>query len=272
MSETVADMCVEACTRPSAGLRTLLEGARAVSPEGPGRCALDLCLRNLDEAEATGLPICQDTGIAVVFAEKGNLLVIAEGSLGEAVDRGVEKGYREGRLRNSLVDDPVNRAPLSVNSPAILHLREVPGDTLTLDLLVKGAGSENASASAMLPPLAGEEGITAFIRNTVLEKAAGACPPLFLGVGLGGNLEESAILSKKALLRPFRTPGGTPAQKRLEERILAAVNDTGIGPQGFGGPVTALEVRVEMAPCHMASLPVSVSMECHAHRTARRIL
>jgi fumarate hydratase subunit alpha len=229
-------------------------------------------LKNLDEAASTGLPICQDTGIAVVFAERGNRLVIEGGSLREAVDRGVEKGYREGRLRNSLVDDPLNRIPLPVNSPAVLHLSEVPGDSLTLDLLVKGAGSENASASAMLPPLAGEEGITAFVRDVVNAKAAEACPPLFLGVGLGGNLELSGILSKKALLRPFQTPGATPAQRHLEERILAVVNETGIGPQGFGGPVTALEVRVEIAPCHMASLPVSVCIECHAHRTARRVL
>ncbi len=272
VSEAVASMCVEACTRPSEGLRALLVKAMSASPMGPGRSALDLCLRNLDETVSTGLPICQDTGIAVVFAERGNRLVIEGGSLREAVDRGVEKGYREGRLRNSLVNDPLNRTPLPVNSPAIIHLSEVPGDSLTLELLVKGAGSENASASAMLPPLAGEDGITCFVRDAVLAKAACACPPLFLGVGLGGNQEMCGILSKKALLRPFGTPGETPAQKRLEERILAAVNETGIGPQGFGGPVTALEVRVELAPCHMASLPVAVCIECHAHRTARRVL
>lgn len=265
-------MCIEACTRPSAGLRTLLEKAMASSPAGPGRDALGLCLKNLDEASATGLPICQDTGIAVVFATRGNMLVVEGGSLREAVDRGVERGYREGRLRNSLVDDPLNRNPLPVNSPSVIHISEIPGDSLTLDLLVKGAGSENASALAMLPPLAGEDGITGFVRDVVLAKAAGACPPLFLGVGLGGNLEECGVLAKKALLRPFGTPGETPGQRRLEERILAVVNGTGIGPQGFGGPVTALEVRVELAPCHMASLPVSVCIECHAHRTARRVL
>ncbi len=272
VSEAVASMCVEACTRPSSGLWQLVGWALASSPGGPGRSALGLCLRNLDEACATGLPICQDTGIAVVFAEKGNRLVIRGGTLREAVDRGVENGYRDGGLRNSLVSDPLNRAPLPVNSPAILHLSEVPGDSLALDLLVKGAGSENASASAMLPPLAGEDGITAFVRDVVLAKAATACPPLFLGVGLGGDMEVSGMLSKKALLRPFGTPGMTPVQRNLEERILAAVNETGIGPQGFGGPLTALEVRVEIAPCHMASLPVSVCIECHAHRTARRVL
>ena len=272
MSEAVASMCVEACTRPSGGLRTLLEKARASSPEGPGRSALDLCLRNLDEASATGLPICQDTGIAVVFAEKGNRLVVEGCPLGEAVDLGVGKGYRQGRLRNSLVGDPLTRNPLPVNSPAILHLREVEGDSLTLELLVKGAGSENASVLAMLPPLSGEDGVVDFVREAVLEKASGACPPLFIGVGLGGNLEESGILSKKALLRPFGAPGNDGVARRLEKRILAAVNSTGIGPQGFGGPVTALEARVEIAPCHMASLPVAVSIECHAHRTARRVL
>jgi fumarate hydratase subunit alpha len=272
VTEAVASMCIEACTRPSPGLRAALEKAVADSPSGPGRSALGLCLKNLDEAASTGLPMCQDTGIAVVFAERGNRLVIEGCSLREAVDLGVEKGYREGRLRNSLVCDALNRTPLPVNSPSVLHLSEIQGDSLTLDLLVKGAGSENASASAMLPPLSGEDEITGFVRDVVLAKAAGACPPLFLGVGLGGNLEACGVLAKRALLRPFGTPGETPAQKHLEERILAAVNDTGIGPQGFGGPVTALEVRVELAPCHMASLPVSVCIECHAHRTARRVL
>ncbi len=272
VEDAVAAMCIEACTRPSPCLRELLVAARNLSPDGPGGTALDLCIRNIDAADVSGLPICQDTGIAVVFAEKGNRLVIEGSSLGRAVDRGVERGYREGLLRNSLVADPMERRPLRSNSPAVLHIEEVEGHTLKLRLLVKGAGSENVSAVAMLPPLAGEDGIVSFVLETVTKRAAGACPPLFLGIGLGGDLEVCGILSKKALLRPFGTPGRTVRIRQLEERILAAVNSTGIGPQGFGGPVTALEARVESRPCHMASLPVALSIECHVHRTAERTL
>lgn len=272
VESAVARMCVEACTRPSPGLGELLGRAVAASPEGPGRAALELCVRNLAVAQELGLPICQDTGIAVVFAERGNRLVITGGSLGEGIDRGVERGYREGLLRNSLVSDPLERKPLRTNSPAVLHIEEVQGDSLRLRLLVKGAGSENASAACMLPPLSGSKAVEEFVLGTVRSGGAWACPPLFVGVGLGGNMETAGILAKKALLRPPGTPSAHSRLGRLEERLLELVNSTGIGPQGFGGPVTALEVRVESAPCHMASLPVAVCLECHAHRTAGVIL
>ncbi len=272
VEDAVARMCVEACTRPAPGLRSLLERARSGFPDGPGRKVLDLCLLNLDTAGETGLPLCQDTGTAVFFAEKGNLVVISGGPLDDAVHRGVARGYREGFLRKSLVGCPLERTPLEDNSPAVLHIREVEGDALRLRLLVKGAGSENGSVASMLPPLAGEDGVTAFVRDAVLERGAGACPPLFVGVGLGGDLELCSILAKEALLRPFGRPSGEPRLRRLEERILGEVNASGIGPQGFGGPVTALEVRVEACPCHMASLPVAVCLGCHAHRTAERVL
>lgn len=272
VESAMARMCVEACTRPSPGLKHLLNKALADSPDGPGRTALGLCVRNLELAEATGLPMCQDTGIAVVFAERGNRLVITGGTLREGVDGGVERGYREGLLRNSLVGDPLERQPLGTNSPAVLHIEEVQGDSLRLRLLVKGAGSENASAIEMLPPLSGQEAVVRLVLSVVMKNGAAACPPLLVGVGLGGNLETCGILAKKALLRQLGTPGGTPRLRLLEEKLLEAVNSTGIGPQGFGGPVTALEVRVESAPCHMASLPVAVCLECHAHRTAEMIL
>ena len=272
VEEALAAMCIEACTRPPAGLRFLLEAARDASPGGPGRTALELCMRNLDEAESTGLPICQDTGIAVVFAERGNRLVISDGSLRDAINRGVERGYREGRLRNSLVSDPLGRIPLPSNSPAVLHLDEVEGDRLKLSLLVKGAGSENVSVVGMMPPLSGEDDVVEFVKGVVNAGAAGACPPVFVGVGLGGNLEMCGVLAKKALMRPIGIPNGNPGLRLLEKRILEAANSTGIGPQGFGGPVTALEARVETAPCHMASLPLAVCLGCHAHRTSVRSL
>lgn len=265
-------MCVEACTSPSPGLRELLESARSRSPEGPGRMALGLCVQNLDAARATGLPLCQDTGMPVVFAERGNRLVILGGSLSQAVNRGVSRGYLEGGLRNSLVDNPIRRVPLEFNSPAVLHIDEVPGTRLKLGLLVKGAGSENVSRSVMLPPLSGVGEVVDLVVRTVLSGGSSACPPLFVGVGIGGNLEMSGILAKKALMRPLGTPSEDPELRLLEETIVKAVNATGTGPQGFGGPVTAFEARVETGPCHMASLPVSVCLECHAHRTAERIL
>lgn len=272
VEDAVARMCVDACTLPSPGLKNLLEKARDGSPDGPGREALNLCILNLDVAGETGLPICQDTGVAVIFAEKGHMLVIPDGTLDDSVNRGVARGYREGFLRNSLVGCPLTRSPLETNSPAVLHSREVQGAALRLRLLVKGAGSENVSASCMLPPLAGEKAVTEFVRDAVLERGAGACPPLFVGVGLGGDMEICSTLAKEALLRPFGRPSTEPRLRRLEEAILAEVNASGIGPQGFGGPSTALEVRVEARPCHMASLPVAVCLDCHAHRTAERIL
>jgi fumarate hydratase subunit alpha len=272
VEEAAASMCVEACTRPSPGLKALLEKARDRSPDGPGREALNLCVLNLEAALETGLPVCQDTGVAVFFAEKGNMLVIPDGTLDDAIHRGVARGYREGFLRNSLVGCPLERNPLEANSPAVIHTREVEGRALRLRLLVKGAGSENVSAASMLPPLAGEKAVAAFVRDAVLEKGAGACPPLFVGVGLGGDMEMCSTLAKEALLRPFGRPSEAPELRRLEEAILLEVNASGTGPQGFGGPVTALEVRVESRPCHMASLPVAVCLDCHAHRTAEIIL
>lgn len=245
-----------------------LEAAREHENSPLGRQALDLVLQNRQLASAQMHPLCQDTGLTVVFASLGREAVVVGGELEEAIQAGVRRGSREGRLRNSVVGHPLSRKNTGDNAPAIVHYALTPGDALRLRIMAKGGGCENASALAMLPPADKREGVEAFVVDTVRRNGAGACPPLIIGVGLGGNFESVARLAKEALFRPLGEPSGDPLLAEMEHSLLGRINALGIGPQGWGGTVTALSVAVEALPCHIASLPVAVNIECHSHRTA----
>ncbi len=225
---------------------------------------LELLLLNSDIASREKLPICQDTGVAVVFAELGREAVV-RGDLEAAIQEGVRRGYRDGYLRNS-VCDPLTRINTNDNTPAVIHLELVAGEQLTLRLLPKGCGSENMSGLAMLPPSAGKAGMVRYVVDLVLRAASNPCPPVIVGVGLGGTMEKAAMLSKKALCRPVGEPHPRADAAQLEGEILAAINQQGGGVHGFGGCNTALAVHLELFPCHIAGLPVAVNIQCHAHR------
>lgn len=273
IAKAVEGMCREASTSPAPGLAPALAGALAQCPPGPSREALAICLENIDIAAGSGLPLCQDTGVPVFLAELGTGVSITGGTLGSAIASGVSFACAEGYLRPSMVSDPFGcRLNTGDSTPPVVHVEMVEGSSLRLGLVMRGAGTENASRVAMLPPLAGADGVTRFVLDSVISQGAFACPPLVVSVGVGGNLETCALLAKKGLLRPFGAGSPDPACAALEERLLDGINSLGIGPQGFGGPCTALSVRVTSAPCHMASLPVCVCMGCHALRAAEAVL
>jgi len=235
----------------------------------PGRMCLDVLAENARLARRTGLPICQDTGIDVVFVEMGQELHF-KGELQRAVDTGIARGTAEGHLRCS-VCDPLTRINTGDNTPAVLHVTPIPGKNLTVSVLPKGCGSENMSALAMLPPSAGIEGVIRTVVEQVRRAGPNPCPPGIVGVGLGGTMETAALIAKRSLLRPVGARHPRPDVAALEERILREIDASGVGPLGLGGLVTALGVAVEVSPCHIASLPVAVNIQCHAarHCTAR---
>ena len=223
--------------------------------------------RNLDLALEQDLPICQDTGMACVFVELGQEVHIA-GDFEAAVNEGVRRGYDQGYLRKSIVADPLRRANTGDNTPAALTLRLVPGSGLRITVSPKGFGSENMSRLAMLKPSDGAEGVERFVLETARLAGPNPCPPMVLGVGIGGSFDKVACLAKKALLRPLDQPNPDPYYAEMEARLLAGVNALGTGPQGFGGAATALGLAIETAPTHVAGLPVAVNVSCHATRRA----
>jgi fumarate hydratase subunit alpha len=213
-------------------------------------------------------PLCQDTGLAVVFVEYGAEVAVAgAGTIVDAINAGVEAGYEKGYLRKSIVADPLHgRVNTGTNTPAVIHLSIVPGDRLKLTLMAKGGGCENMSRFRMFRPTADKGQIIEWIAETVKQAGADACPPFIVGVGIGGNFELSCLLSKKALLHKLTEPSSDPFYAEMERQLLERVNALGLGPQGLGGDTTALAVLIETAPCHIASLPVAVNIECHSHR------
>ncbi len=232
-----------------------------------GKEVLSQILENAKASREESSPYCQDTGVTVVFMDIGQEVVIEGGSLEEAVNRGVKRATEEGLLRASMVWDPVfERKNTGDNTPAILHTRVVPGERVKIIVAPKGAGSENTSRLAMLKPADGWEGVKNFILETVEKAGPNACPPLTVGVGIGGNFEMCAILAKRAILRPHGERSGDPLIRKIEEELITEINKLGLGPMGFGGTVTAVDVKVEMMPCHIASLPVAVNIQCHASR------
>ncbi|MFO7815487.1 MAG: fumarate hydratase [Halanaerobiales bacterium] len=227
-----------------------------------GKNVLNELIENAKIARREKIPICQDTGIVIIFAEIGNEVSI-DGNLNDAVNYGIKIGYNEGFLRNSIVEDPFKRKNTGDNTPAIIYTDIVPGNKLDLEILIKGAGSENMSRIKMFKPTSTKKEITAFIMETVQNAGANACPPYVLGIGIGGTFEKAAFLSKKALVKDNNEDNDI---KDFERKILEEVNKTGIGPAGLGGNITALDVNILTHPCHIASLPVAVNINCHASR------
>jgi len=263
--DNVAQMCVDAAYTLSDDVLTAFDRAIETETAPAAREIIELLKENARIAREEHIPVCQDTGIAVFFVEIGQDLRIKNGFIVDAINDGVRKGYREGYLRKSVVD-PLTRKNTADNTPAIVYTELVPGDKLKISFMPKGAGSENMSAIRMLRPTDGREGIRNFVLECVETAGANPCPPVVIGVGIGGDFEKAALLAKKALLRPVGSPNAKLELASLEETLLKAVNKTGIGPEGLGGNVTAMAVHVESFPCHVATLPVAVNINCHAAR------
>ena len=263
--EKVRDACMEANFKLADDVRAAVEKARGTEESPVGREILDQMLENAAIAEREQIAICQDTGFAVCFVELGDRISIEGGLLVDAINDGVRQGYRDGYLRKSICH-PLTRKNTGDNTPAIVHLELVPGDALKILLAPKGAGSENMSRVAMLKPSDGLEGIKTLVIDRVREAGANPCPPVIVGVGIGGTMEKAALIAKKAMLRPIGSLNPDPELAALEAEFLGKINDLGIGPQGLGGRTTALAVHIEVFPCHIASLPVAVNINCHASR------
>ena len=236
-----------------------------------GREIFRQLLENARIAKQERIPLCQDCGLAVIFAEVGQEVQVTGGDFAAAIEEGVRQGYGEGNLRKSLCH-PLTRKNTGDNTPAVIHTDIVPGDRIKLMVVSKGGGSENGSKLFMLKPAEGVAGIKERVVATVAEAGPNVCPPMILGVGIGGNFERSALLAKKALLRPLKDHSPDPEVAALEQDLLAAVNDLGIGPSGLGGRITALGVKILMQPCHIASLPVAVNIQCHSSRHQEVVL
>ncbi len=273
ISDAVAKLCVDACCRLPADVRSALAERQQSEPSPVGRDILGQLMKNADIAADEMVPICQDTGLAVVFADVGQDVHIVGGDFTEAVNEGVRRGYVDGYLRKSSVAEPLfERKNTGDNTPAVLHVRLVPGDGLRLRLAPKGAGSENKSVVKMLVPADGMEGVRKVVLDTVLAAGPNSCPPMVVGVGLGGTMELAALCAKRAAARDLATHNEDPRYAALEDELLELINKTGIGPQGLGGRTTALKVHVEWAPTHIASMPVAVNINCHAARHAEVLL
>jgi len=272
LTKAIRDAAIEACYYLPLDVMDALATARSLETRPSAAATIDLLLDNARTAAESDLAICQDTGMAVVFLELGQEVHLVGGGLREAVDAGVRQGYTEGYLRKSVVRDPLLRENTGDNTPAILHIDIVPGDSVKLTVAAKGFGSENMSGVAMLTPADGVAGIRRFVTELVQKAGGNPCPPLVIGVGLGGTMETAAMLAKKALLRPLGTPNPAPHLAELEQILLADVQATGVGPGGLGGRTTALGVLIEAYPTHIASLPVAVNLSCHALRRASRSL
>lgn len=242
-----------------------LHRARDVEESEVGRDILERLIENAQLAQSQAIPICQDTGVVVVFVELGQEAIIVGGDLKEAIEEGVRRGYKKGYLRKS-VCHPFTRQNTGDNTPAIIHIDLVPGSQLRLWVVPKGGGSENMSALYMLPPSASWKGVKEKVVETVVRAGPNPCPPTIVGVGIGGNFEQCALLAKKALLRPLSSANPDPELRDMEQQLLEEINRSGIGPQGLGGRVTSVAVHINMMPCHIASLPLAINIQCHANR------
>jgi len=271
ISAKVCDLCIQACTVLPPDVTAALEAAHDREESAPGREILSRLIENARLAADESLPMCQDTGLAVVFVELGEGVRIAGGHLEGAISEGVRQGYAKGYLRQSVVRGPLDRRNTGDNTPPVIHTEVGPGDALRIIVAAKGAGAENMSRLRMMVPADGIGSVKEFVVETVRRAGASACPPVIVGVGLGGSFEQCALLAKKALVRPLDDTNPDEAAGKLEEELLGAINATGIGPMAVGGRVTALAVKVNTAPCHIASLPVAVNVQCHAARHAEYV-
>lgn len=273
--ETIKAKVKEACIEANYVLgEDVLEGfrrAREQEDSPIGKEILDQLIENARLAREERIPLCQDTGLAVFFVELGNRVTIEGGLLPEAINEGVREGYRDGFLRQSACH-PFTRKNTGDNTPAIIHYDLVSGDGLKITFCAKGGGSENMSRATMLKPSDGLAGIEDFVVNRVWESQANPCPPVIVGVGIGGTIERAALLAKKSLLRPIGKESNDPELAEVEKRLLQKINNLGIGPAGLGGRTTALDVHITMEPCHIASLPVAVNLNCHSSRHVEILL
>ncbi len=267
IEDTVARLCIEANLRLPPDVINAIERAEKAEPWDGAKRILSLLGDNVRIASEKTLPVCQDTGMACVFVELGQNVHI-EGDFEQAVNNGVRRGYGEGYLRKSVVCDPLRRVNTGDNTPALVTVKLTRGDKMRITVMPKGFGSENMSALKMLKPADGVEGVKSFVLDTVEKAGANPCPPIIVGVGIGGSFDKAACLAKHALLRPVNEPNPDEYYAALERELLDKINALGIGPQGFGGKTTALAVLIEAMPTHVAGLPVAVNISCHATRRA----
>lgn len=268
----VREMCIEANYHLSADIESAINRGAKEEKSILGKQILGQLEENMLIARDEGIPICQDTGMAIVFIKIGQQVTIEGISLEEAINEGIRQGYKEGYLRKSVVSDPLIRENTKDNTPGIIHYEIVPGENIEITVAPKGFGSENMSRIYMLKPADGVEGVKKAVLETVRLAGPNACPPIVVGVGIGGSFEKAAILSKKALTRNIEISSKEEHVKKLEEELLSEINKLGIGPGGFGGKVTALGVNVEVYPTHIAALPVAINICCHVNRHISRIL
>ncbi len=271
ITDTIAQLCIQANRDLPQDVAAALHAAQETETFAPAQDILSLLVKNEQIARNTQMPICQDTGMAIVFADVGQDVHI-EGAFEEAIHTGVHRGYVEGLLRKSVVGDPLRRVNTGDNTPAIIHTRLVPGDQVTLTVAPKGFGSENMSRLQMLTPASGLEGVKHFVLETVRMAGANPCPPMVLGIGIGGDFEQVAENAKRALMLPLGKQNDDPFYAQLETELLDEINRTGIGPQGLGGRTTCLGLHVIAAPTHIAGLPVAVNVSCHVTRHATAVL
>ena len=270
--DTVARLCIEANTKLPEDVQAAIRVFETREDWAIARGVLDQIVENFTIADRENVPICQDTGMACVFLEVGQEVHFVGGNLYDAVHEGVRKGYGEGYLRKSVVRDPIRRGNTGDNTPAMIHTDIVPGDRVTVTVGPKGFGSENMSAIKMLKPSDGLEGVKKFVLDTVEQAGPNPCPPMVVGVGIGGTFEKAAFLAKKALMRPLNVRNPDPYYAELEGELLERINAFGIGPQGFGGMTTAIGLNIEVLPTHIAGLPCAVNIGCHATRHRTEVL
>ena len=272
ITDAVEELCIRANTQLPPDVKQALDNAHAAEPWPLARQTLELLQQNLCVAAEKDLPICQDTGMACVFLEIGQDVHIAGGDLAEAVNEGVRRGYDKGYLRKSVVKDPVRRGNTGDNTPAMLYTEIVPGEQIKVTVGPKGFGSENMSMIRMFKPSAGLQGIKDFILEVVETAGPNPCPPMVVGVGIGGTFDKCALLAKKALMRPIDSENPDPFYADLEKEMLEKVNKLGIGPQGFGGKTTAIGLNIETMPTHIAGMPCAVNINCHVTRHKTEVI
>ncbi|WP_303798359.1 fumarate hydratase [Alicyclobacillus macrosporangiidus] len=268
----VAGLCQEAAVRLPEDVLSAIRKAAETELSDTGRAVLEHILENASLAAQTGVSLCQDGGVTVVFLEVGQEVHFTGGSLEEAIHAGIGDGYRAGHVRGSILDRPFEGRNTGDNTPGVIHYAIVPGDRVRVTVLPKGGGADNMSQLRMLTPAAGVDGVKRFVMEVVEAAGPNACPPLIVGVGIGGTFDSVGMLAKRALLRPVGAPHPDPSIARLEEDLCRAINGLGLGPMGLGGTVTALAVHIETYPLHMASLPVAVNLQCHSARVKSTVL
>jgi len=271
LTDVIEKLCIEANEHLPEDVKCAIKTCRACEDGEIAKGILDNIIENFDIADNENVPICQDTGMACVFLEIGQDVHFVGGDLTDAINEGVRRGYDKGYLRKSVVKDPVRRGNTGDNTPAMIYTEIVPGDKLTIQVEPKGFGSENKSGLKMLVPADGVKGVKKAVMDIILHASCNPCPPMVVGIGIGGTMDRAAVMSKKALLRPTNVRNAHPEYAKLEEELLELINQTGIGPQ-LGGTTSALAVNIEWGPTHIAGLPVAVTICCHACRHSKRVL